>query len=88
MPKHPYTIGQGKHDRKVTAFVDAYWKTKYRPPTIREIATACGIPSTSVVLNVLHRLARSDGYTLQSDISRGVVPAWVKVAIESHSTSR
>lgn len=82
----PLKTGEGKHDRKVIAFVNAHWASKLGPPTIREISTACGIPSTSVTLHTLHRLAK-DGIVVNA---RGFAPTWVKLAIERHnpSTSR
>jgi SOS-response transcriptional repressor LexA len=83
-----FHMGQGKHDRKVIAFVNAYWKTHYRPPTVREIATACGITSTAVAHNTLRRLARSGEYQLADTEARSVVPNWVKSAIDAHDASK
>jgi SOS-response transcriptional repressor LexA len=77
-------VGKGKHDRKVVAFINAFWKTQYRPPSVREIATACGVTSTSVVFHTLRRLAKTGNYTLIDGDARSIVPTWVKMAIESY----
>ena len=83
--RHPLNAGEGKHDRKVAAFVDAYWKTKFRPPTLREISAACGVSSTCAVRNTLRRLERSGGYMFVGNDAHGIVPVWVVKAIEAPS---
>jgi hypothetical protein len=82
--RHPTPIGRGKHDRKVIAFVNSYWKTQFRPPTIREISTACGISSVSVTRYTLRRLANDGKYSFTEHETRGIVPVWVKTAIENY----
>lgn len=71
-------LGSGIYDNRVIAFVDAYWKTRYHAPTVREIMLACGISSTSVTAYTLRRLAKTGKYVL----SRGITPKWVMTAIQ------
>jgi SOS-response transcriptional repressor LexA len=79
--KRALPVGDGKHDRKVIAFLNSYWKHQFQPPTLREIMTACDISSTSVIAYTLRRLER-DGKIITA---RGAVPVWVRDAIAKHT---
>jgi SOS-response transcriptional repressor LexA len=76
------SLGSGKYDNRVIAFIDAYWKTQYHAPTVREVAAACGISSTSVTAYTLRRLEQTGKYVLR----RGkVIPVWIVEAIKGNA---
>lgn len=77
-------LRQGRNDLAVSKFIDEFWTSHYRSPTIREIARACNISSTSVASNTLQRVAKERGDVLATDGSaRGITPRWVQDAIHS-----
>jgi hypothetical protein len=70
-------IGKGKHDKAIMSFIDKYWASNFRPPSVREIMAACSVGSTSYVTYTLRRLAETDKYVFVPGDARGIVPAWV-----------
>jgi repressor LexA len=64
-----------ERQKRILDFINQFSAERGFPPTIREIGTAVGIPSTSVVnynLNILQR----EGYLTRSpDVSRGITLA-------------
>lgn len=62
-----------ERQRLMLRFIDRYQAEYHRPPTIREIGTATGIRSTSVVNYNLDKLVEA-GYLQRSDrVSRGIL---------------
>ena len=66
----------GKHRAAVLAAIDEHWKRYKCPPTLRDIVSAAGVPSTSQVTYIIERL---DGVTV---INGRATPHWVVRAIE------
>jgi len=64
-----------ERQKRILDFINQFSAKRGFPPTIREIGTAVGIPSTSVVnynLNILQR----EGYLMRSpEVSRGITLA-------------
>jgi hypothetical protein len=78
MARPPYT----PRDAAVATFIDDFWASHYRSPSLREIVKGCGLSSTSVAHNVIRRLAKRRGDHLATDgTSRGITPKWVREAI-------
>jgi len=75
----------GKYDKKAADYINSFWATVHRPPAIREIQRACGIPSSGTVRNVLDRLVLSGefNYSSQKFGVGKIVPAWVAKAIDN-----
>jgi repressor LexA len=57
---------------QIIDFVTTFLHDKGYPPTIRDIATGCGISSTSVVTYNLNKLEQAGYIHRHSDISRGI----------------
>ncbi|MFO7773859.1 MAG: transcriptional repressor LexA [Dehalococcoidia bacterium] len=57
---------------RIINFVTDFLHDKGYPPTIRDIATGCGISSTSVVAYNLNKLEQAGYIRRHSDISRGI----------------
>jgi len=57
---------------RIINFVTEFLDDKGYPPTIRDIATGCGISSTSVVAYNLNKLEQAGYIRRHSDISRGI----------------
>jgi repressor LexA len=57
---------------RIINFVTAFLDDQGYPPTIRDIATGCGISSTSVVAYNLNKLEQAGYIRRHSDISRGI----------------
>jgi repressor LexA len=57
---------------RIINFVTGFLHDKGYPPTIRDIATGCGISSTSVVAYNLDKLEQAGYIRRHSDISRGI----------------
>ena len=57
---------------RIINFVPEFLQDKGYPPTIRDIATGCGISSTSVVAYNLEKLEQAGYIRRHSDISRGI----------------
>ena len=57
---------------RIISFVTDFLHDKGYPPTIRDIATGCGISSTSVVAYNLGKLEQAGHIRRHSDISRGI----------------
>jgi repressor LexA len=57
---------------RIINFVTEFLQDKGYPPTIRDIATGCGISSTSVVAYNLDKLEQAGYIRRHSDISRGI----------------
>ena len=57
---------------RIINFVTEFLQDKGYPPTIRDIAAACGISSTSVVAYNLNKLEQAGYIRRHSDISRGI----------------
>jgi repressor LexA len=57
---------------RIINFVPEFLQDKGYPPTIRDIATGCGISSTSVVAYNLDKLEQAGYIRRHSDISRGI----------------
>ena len=57
---------------RIINFVPEFLQDKGYPPTIRDIATGCGISSTSVVAYNLGKLEQAGYIRRHSDISRGI----------------
>lgn len=71
----------GRYDTAVSAFIDRYWREHCCSPTVREIANAVGISSTSVVRNTLTRVTTARGDRWIAGAARGIIPRWVQRAI-------
>ena len=57
---------------RILNFVTKFFRDQGYPPTIRDIATGCGISSTSVVAYNLNKLEQAGYIRRHSDISRGI----------------
>lgn len=78
---------RGKYDNAVGTFIDAFWKEKFRSPTIREITAGVNSPTTSVISLAVKRIAKARGDLLVTDGSaRGIIPLWVRKAIQGADT--
>jgi SOS-response transcriptional repressor LexA len=69
----------GKYKAAVIAAIDEHWKLHKCPPTLRDIASAAGVPSTSQVTHIIDRL---EGITV---INGRATPNWVIRAINKES---
>ena len=77
-----------KHDAdsrrdRIIEFIEQYFSTHYRPPTVREIGDGAGISSTSMVVYHM-RVLVADGLVLDTGEhgeNRRYVPAWLPGAI-------
>jgi len=56
----------------LTEFLKDYFSSHHRPPTIREIANALDIKSTSTVAYYLKKLEQREIITVNSQLSRGI----------------
>ena len=65
-----------ERQQKMLAFIAEFVDGNNYPPTIREIGTACGISSTSVVKYNLTKLEREELIRRDKDVSRGLSLAW------------
>ena len=74
----------GKHDQRLTEYIDQYWREHYHSPSMREMAEHCNT-STCVIYSALQRI--SPGRFLLGGIgeARAVVPYWVRDAIAERS---
>lgn len=88
-PARPYKSKQErKHDAdsrrdRIIEFIEQYFSTHYRPPTVREIGDGAGISSTSMVVYHM-RVLVADGLVLDTGEhgeNRRYVPAWLPGAI-------
>ena len=75
---------KGKYDILVANFIDEFWKTEFRSPSIREVATAIGTKNVSVARNVIIRVASTGNYFFgQKGDARSITPKWVIEAIKN-----
>jgi SOS-response transcriptional repressor LexA len=72
----------GRH-KAILDFIKLYWLEHLRSPTVREIASATGISSVSVVVYHLARL-EEDGLISRGHVkaARTIVPKGLKVTID------
>ncbi len=65
-----------ERQKNILAFIAEFVEDNNYPPTIREIGTACGISSTSVVKYNLTKLEREELIRRDKEVSRGLSLAW------------
>jgi SOS-response transcriptional repressor LexA len=68
-------------------FVDEYWARNWTSPTVREIAAAVGLASTSAIVNQLGHLVRA-GRLERKVVSDKRVLYRVRYGIDSRARSR
>ena len=65
-----------ERQKSILAFIAKFVESNSYPPTIREIGTACGISSTSVVKYNLTKLEREELIKRRKEVSRGLSLDW------------
>ena len=68
-----------ERQKKMLAFIAEFVEGNNYPPTIREIGTACGISSTSVVKYNLTKLEKQELIRRDKEVSRGLSLAWERL---------
>ncbi len=68
-----------ERQKKMLAFIAEFVESNNYPPTIREIGTACGISSTSVVKYNLTKLEKQELIRRDKEVSRGLSLAWERL---------
>ncbi len=68
-----------ERQKSILAFIAEFVGENNYPPTIREIGTACGISSTSVVKYNLTKLEREKLIRRDKEVSRGLSLAWERL---------
>jgi len=68
-----------ERQKSILAFIAEYVEGNSYPPTIREIGTACGISSTSVVKYNLTKLEREELIRRDKEVSRGLSLDWERL---------
>ena len=68
-----------ERQKSILAFIAEFVEGNNYPPTIREIGTACGISSTSVVKYNLTKLEREQLIRRDKEVSRGLSLAWERL---------
>lgn len=70
-----------KFDEIVAEYIDMYWIRNACPPTLREIAEACGVSSSSATLYIVRRIAPGRLILARDGTARQIIPLWVRDAI-------
>lgn len=72
MPRRPAPVMNTPRGRAIMDEIAMYRRLNGYPPSVRELAQACGIPSTGVVSYYLDRLEQEGYIERDRRISRGI----------------
>jgi SOS-response transcriptional repressor LexA len=84
----PYQVNHERRAR-IVAFIESYFVSNCRPPSMREICSATQIASTSHVRHYLRELVKAGELaSLGKTGARQFVPAWAPAALKAAHQSR
>lgn len=85
-PRHPENKRALTHTAQTASeFVDQFWLTNLRPPTIELVQRACGVLSTRDTMDALKEVGAKRGIII---CNSSVIPQWVADAIATASKTQ